>query len=261
MRKRTPALLLAGAALVWAGPAAAEKVPVTLSGSPASMVRQNSVAKDADYTFLRTAGQIAEYTEKGRLVPVESTSDVLVVDGVSHPVARPEMAMFIRRLGEQYRAGCGERLVVTSLTRAADSQPSNSHALSVHPTGMAADFRISENAACRAWLEGTLLKLESDELLDVTRERHPPHYHVAVFPEAYSAHVEAQLAREMEAAPAPVAEAPKTAPASLPAAAVRTLLAQPAPQPAEAPTPPWALAVAGTLVLAVALLMRRRAAR
>ncbi|MDQ3606139.1 MAG: hypothetical protein M3418_08165, partial [Gemmatimonadota bacterium] len=69
------------------------------------------------------------------------------------------------------------------------AQPGNSHRLSVHPTGMAVDLRISNSAACRAWLESVLLSLESKGLLDVTREQRPPHYHIAVFPEPYRAHI------------------------------------------------------------------------
>src|SRR5690606_4402484 len=105
-----------------------------------------------------------------------------------------------------------EKLVVTSLTRPASSQPRNSHALSVHPTGMAVDLRISQRAASREWLENTLLSLEADGLLDVTRERNPPHYHVALFPEAYMAHVERLLERERLAEPPPQPEPMPPAP-------------------------------------------------
>jgi LysM repeat protein len=46
---------------------------------------------------------------------------------------------------------------------------------------MAVDLRIPPTQKCRAWLESTLLSLEKQHAVDVTRERHPPHYHVAVF--------------------------------------------------------------------------------
>jgi hypothetical protein len=106
------------------------------------------------------------------------------------------MKIFLERLGEQYVEGCGERLVVTSLVRPTSEQPRNSHPLSVHPAGMAADLRVSSNGACREWLESTLLALESRSLLDVTREHHPPHYHVALFTEAYREYVQPLLARD-----------------------------------------------------------------
>jgi hypothetical protein len=106
------------------------------------------------------------------------------------------MKIFLERLGNQYRDSCGEPLVVTSLVRPTSEQPRNSHPLSVHPAGMAADLRISARQNCRAWLESTLLALEARELLDVTRERNPPHYHIALFPDRYLAYIQPMLARD-----------------------------------------------------------------
>lgn len=181
-------------------PLAAER-SVTLRGSSASMLRQNLVAKELDYTFLRTGAQVRDFAERGYLVPVEGDENFELAN-VSFPYARAELGVFIARLAAQYREGCGEKLVVTSLTRPKSSQPSNAHQLSVHPAGMAVDLRISERSACREWLESTLLALEAQDLLDVTRERNPPHYHVAVFPDAYAAHV-ARLAAADPARGAP----------------------------------------------------------
>ena len=173
-----------------------------LRGSPASMERQHAVAQELDYSFLRTPGEVREFVGEGRLVRIEGNEDYEVSKGVSYPYARPELRTFVERLGAQYREACGERLVVTSLTRPLSSQPVNAHPLSVHPAGMAADFRISPAATCREWLEQALLSLERDELLDVTRERNPPHYHVAVFPVAYMEYV----ARQEKAAAATAEE-------------------------------------------------------
>ncbi|HJX27275.1 MAG TPA: LysM peptidoglycan-binding domain-containing protein, partial [Thermoanaerobaculia bacterium] len=58
-----------------------------------------------------------------------------------------------------------------------------------HPTGMAADLRISNRPACRAWIEKTLLVLEDEGVVEATRERHPPHYHVTLFPKPYMRYV------------------------------------------------------------------------
>jgi hypothetical protein len=171
-------------------------VGVTLRGSRASMLRQNQVAQKNDYTFLRTSEQVREFVEKGYLVPIESNADYEVDDGVSFPFARPEMRTFIERLSAQHREGCGEKLVVTSLTRPQTGQPWNSHPLSVHPTGMAVDLRVNDTPACVRWLENTLLSLEKKGLLDVTRERRPPHFHVALFTGAYRAYVEPMIAAE-----------------------------------------------------------------
>jgi hypothetical protein len=172
----------------------------SLRGSPASMERQHEVAQEQDYSFLRTPAEVLELREEGGLVAIPGNADYELAR-VSYPFARPEVKLFIERLAGQYRAGCGEALVVTSLTRPLSSQPRNAHALSVHPAGMAVDFRIPREPECREWLEGALLSLEGQELLDVTRERSPAHYHVAVFPAAYMAYV----AKLEEAAAAAVA--------------------------------------------------------
>lgn len=202
----TAALLVLGTSAAYA------EVPVTLRGSPASMVRQNEVARKHDYTFVQTPAQLRELERDGVLLRLEGNEDYEVADFVSYPVARAELKLFVERLSAQYREATGEKLVVTSLTRPASSQPRNSHALSVHPTGMAVDLRISQRAASREWLENTLLSLEADGLLDVTRERNPPHYHVALFPEAYMAHVERLLERERLSEPPPQPEPMPPAP-------------------------------------------------
>ncbi|HEX2187732.1 MAG TPA: DUF5715 family protein, partial [Longimicrobiaceae bacterium] len=204
-----PATLLFALFAALAVPARADD-GATLRGSPGSMVRQHQVAEESDFTFLRTAGQVKDFVDRGYLVPVEADAAYSVAAGVSFPYARPEMLTFLERLGTQHREGCGERLVVTSLTRPLANQPGNAHRLSVHPTGMAVDFRVSQSAKCRAWLEGTLLSLEGRGVLDVTRERNPPHYHVALFTGEYAAHVERLKADSAAQAAAPRAA---TAPA------------------------------------------------
>ena len=164
---------------------AASALAQSLSGSKSSMVRQNRQANQHDYTFLRTSSQVRDFVRQGRLVRLSGNSNYRVVD-VSFPYARPEVKTFVERLGSQYRGACREPLVVTSLTRPATRQPRNASPLSVHPTGMAADLRASSRPACRAFLEKTLLTLESRGVLEATRERHPPHYHVSLYPKQYA---------------------------------------------------------------------------
>ena len=200
-------LTIFSAALAALMPMSAAADDAELRGSPTSMVRQHSIAEANDFTFLRTASQIESFVERGYLVPIESNADFEVLRSVSHPYARPALRTFIERLGAQHRAACGERLVVTSLTRPTTGQPRNSHPLSVHPTGMAVDLRVLPNATCRSWLENTLLEMEATGLLDVTRERRPPHYHVAVFPDAYAEYVAPLIARDSALAAAALAQA------------------------------------------------------
>lgn len=170
-----------------AAPAAGQ----SLRGSRVSMDRQNAQARAHDYTFLANSGQVYRFVEKGYLVPIRGNRDYVVKRGVPFPYARPEVELFLERLGAQYRAACGERLVVTSLTRPRDRQPRNASARSVHPTGMAMDLRVSQNARCRSWIESTFMALEARGLLDANREYHPPHYHVALFSRPYARYVAA----------------------------------------------------------------------
>ena len=121
-------------------------------------------------------------------MPVGGNRDYTLKD-VSFPFARPAAKLFIERLAGQYRRACGERLVVTSLTRPRSHQPRNASDRSVHPTGMALDLRRPQGT-CREWLERTLLYLEGQAVLEATAERSPPHYHVAVFPGQYAAYVD-----------------------------------------------------------------------
>ena len=160
----------------------------SLRGSSESLAIQARAARQHDYTYLRTSSRVKDFAAAGLLVELAGNRDYTLAD-VSFPYARAEVRTFVERLGRQYRAACGERLVVTSLTRPKSRQPYNASHLSVHPTGMAVDLRQSRRAACRAWLEDTLLALERRDLLEATRERWPAHYHVALFPAPYRRYV------------------------------------------------------------------------
>ena len=170
----------------------------SLRGSPASLDRQNQQARAHNFTYLETAADVHQFVAAGYLVPVEPNENLRVLSSVSFPYARPASRLFLERLSQQYRAACGERLVVTSLTRPHSHQPPNASSRSVHPTGMAIDLRVSQNAQCRSWLESTLLSLEAQGVLEAIREYHPPHYHLTVFPDPYRDHV-ARVAGEEEA--------------------------------------------------------------
>lgn len=167
-----------------AAPVSAD-VPVSLKGSLAAMERQHGVALELGFPFVRTPWELDQLLERGALVQLEGNDDYGFRAGVSALEARPEMRTFIEYLSADYRAACDEQLVVTSLTRPTTRQPPNAHRLSVHPAGIAVDLRVSKRAECRQWLEDTLLAMEGKGLVDVTRERYPPHYHVALFPDAY----------------------------------------------------------------------------
>jgi hypothetical protein len=167
----------------------AAKAAGGLRGSPSSMETQHEVAVDEKLTFLARPDDVSEIVAEGGLVEVDGNSDYSL-SGVSYPYARPEVKLFIERISAQHMKEIGSRLVVTSLTRPSALQPRNAHELSVHPAGMAVDFRVPADTRSRTWLEKALLGLENAHVLDVTRERFPPHYHVAVFPAEYLAYAE-----------------------------------------------------------------------
>jgi hypothetical protein len=169
----------------------------SLRGSSASLDRQNIQARRHDFTYIDTGARVRYFAEQGWLVRVRPDRN-FTLHAVSFPYARPELALFIERLASQYRAACGEQLVVTSLTRPTTRQPRNASSRSVHPTGMAVDLRYSRNRSCRAWLERVLLSLEGSGVLEATRERYPPHYHVALFPQPYESYVTRITSREAQ---------------------------------------------------------------
>lgn len=160
----------------------------SLRGSSYSLTVQNRAAREHNFSYLRTAAEIRRFVDNGYLVEVPG-NEHYVLGVVSYPYARPEVKLFIERLAVQYRAACGERLVITSLVRPAGRQPHNASSRSVHPTGMAVDIRRSRSRLCQTWIEDTLLGLERSDVLEATLERRPPHYHVAIFPRPYSAYV------------------------------------------------------------------------
>ena len=191
-----------------------------LSGSPSSMVHQHQIAVEEDYSFLRTPRDVQTLASAGKLVQVTDGKD-LVLSKVSYPYTRPEVRDFIERFAARYHAATGSRLVVTSLTRPVSSQPRNAHKLSVHPAGMAVDLRVPVDSAQRAFLERSLLDLERDGVLDVTRERSPAHYHIAVFADGFARHAAredslaaidmARVAARRDSAAAAIASAPAPA--------------------------------------------------
>jgi len=182
MKRSALAVLLASAVVsVLSRPAVAS----TLHGSHASMVHQHAIAVRLDYSFVRTPAQLKALVADSALVRVRENGD-LELSNVSYPFTRPAVRDFVDWLAAEYRDATGSPLVVTSLTRPASLQPKNASPLSVHPAGMAVDLRIPAKTAALDWLEHTLLSLEQAGVVDVTREHHPPHLHVAVFPEQFT---------------------------------------------------------------------------
>lgn len=208
----TALLLLILAATLPVAPAQA----ASLRGTKSAMNRQYAVARVNGTAFARTAADVYRYVDLGTLVRVAGNTD-FELDKVSYPFCLPETKAFIERLAADYRASTGEKLVITSLTRPTSAQPRNASDLSVHPAGMALDIRRSNSGAAQRWLERELLALEGRGLIDATKERRPPHYHVAVFPSP-----QPELLAQADESLAGLATTPTSvAPAKAPAAAVK----------------------------------------
>lgn len=145
-------------------------------------------AKSEGLRFYVTGASVRAAAKSGKLVPLTSSANVQVDDDVHYPYVRPMTRTFVSRLAAQYRAACGERLVVTSGVRPMKRQPVNSSPRSVHPTGMAIDLRRPDGR-CLTWLRRTLLTLEEQGVIEATEEHNPVHFHVAVFPSKYRDYV------------------------------------------------------------------------
>ena len=172
----------------------------SLTPSRPGLLRQVRAARDHGFPYAQNDADVRAMLERGALVRINGDANHVVKWGVSQPYARPEVELFLERLAAQYRGACGKRLVVTSLVRPKSRQPRNASELSVHPTGMAMDLRVSEYASCRRWLEGALVGLESRGVLEAARERYPPHYHVVLFPDAYLDYVAKKTGPQVAAA-------------------------------------------------------------
>jgi hypothetical protein len=185
----------------------------TLQGSRASVDRIHRQAVDQRLQFFSNSGEVRRAAEHGRLVRLHGNADYELAS-VSYPYLLPEAHTFITRLASQYRAACGEKLVVTSATRPRTVRLANSVDKTVHPTGMAVDLRRSSNPRCLRWLRETLVALERRGVLEAVEERRPPHFHVAVFPRQYAQYVRQQGGTEVRLASAPRAAETRAAAAS-----------------------------------------------
>ena len=131
-----------------------------------------------DLGFLRTSRGVYEAVKDGELVMISITMDMTLED-VSYPFVLPKTKDVLNAFAKKYRASCGERLVVTSASRPRVEQPRNASLKSVHPSGMAIDFR-RPTGMCLAWMRTELVALERQGVLEATEERRPVHFHVAV---------------------------------------------------------------------------------
>ena len=169
--------MLAAAGSVALAPAIARAQ--TLRGSNASVDLMYAKAHARGLEFFRTPEEIQQAASNGKLKMISVSADI-ELDEAKFPYVLPNTLKFADSLAAKYRAACGERLVVTSGTRPLDKQPRNASPKSVHPTGMAIDFRKPRTGPCLKWLRKNLVALEDRGVIEATEERRPPHFHVAV---------------------------------------------------------------------------------
>lgn len=165
-----------------------------------------------DLDFYKTSKGIYESVRDSELVMLSITSD-MTMDDVTYPFVLPRTRDVVNVFAKKYREACGERLVVTSAARPRSEQPRNASPQSVHPTGMAVDFR-KPAGNCLIFLRNELILLERQGVLEATEERHPVHFHVAVLQRGRFAPAAPAIATAMTAsAPAPSAPSTSVAPA------------------------------------------------
>lgn len=155
----------------------------TLHGSPTSVDLMYTSARTEDLEFFNTPQDIYRAAMQGALSLISVTQD-LELDEAAFPFVLPNTKRFADSLAHEYHTACGERIVVTSGARPLDDQPRNASPKSVHPTGMAVDFRKPRTPACLTWLRASLIALEDRHVIEATEERHPAHFHVAVLRQA-----------------------------------------------------------------------------
>lgn len=150
----------------------------SLRGSRASVQKMYTRAVLNDLDFFSTSKGIYESVRDGELVMISITMD-LTLDKVSYPFVLPRTRDVLNVFAKKYHDACGERLTVTSAARPRREQPRNASPQSVHPTGMAVDFR-RPSGNCLTFMRNELVLLERQGILEATEERHPVHFHVAV---------------------------------------------------------------------------------
>src|SRR5689334_20311639 len=173
-----PTLLVGLSTLPLVAPRAAAQ---SLRGSAASVDLMYERAQESDLSFYSTPAEVRSAVDAGVLVAVPMDNDVAIARGVKHPYVLRSTRDWLEGFAERYHSRCGSALVVTSGARSITEQPRNGSTKSVHPTGMAVDLR-RPTGSCLRWLRTALLDEERAGVVEATEERHPRHFHVAVFP-------------------------------------------------------------------------------
>lgn len=153
----------------------------SLRGSKATVEKMYWFAQSNRLQFHRTAESVQAAAGAGRLVELpEIGRGYELAGGVGWPYVTRETKQFLETFAPQVERACGAPLIVTSATRPTSRQPRNANARSVHPAGVALDFRRPPRGPCQEWMRKALLELERRGYIEAIEERHPVHFHIAV---------------------------------------------------------------------------------
>ncbi|MCY7380826.1 MAG: LysM peptidoglycan-binding domain-containing protein [Gemmatimonadaceae bacterium] len=184
VRRAAGRLLVAATLLAVAAPSAmaqrAGRQPEALRGSRASVEKMYDFARRHRYAFYLTPSTLDDAIASGKLVPLIGDENYELARGVAFSYATLEVREFVTQFARQYVAACGVPLTVTSAARPMSRQPRNANPHSVHPTGIAVDFRRPYPGPCLTWVRSALAQLEARGFVEATEEHHPVHLHLAV---------------------------------------------------------------------------------
>lgn len=203
-------------------PQGGSQEPTALHGSKESVEKMYSFAVSHRMPFYLTPTNVDKAIADGRLVALTGDSAYELTRGVGFSYATREVKQFVLAFAPQYLAACGVPLTVTSAARPMSNQPHNANPHSVHPTGIAVDFRRPPPGPCLTWVRGALAALETRGVVEATEEHHPIHLHVAVLVQPGAKLLLPNLVHTVVARQVPVAPA---APATVVASAGEVSLA------------------------------------
>lgn len=153
----------------------------SLRGSKATVEKMYWFAQSNRLQFHRTGESVRTAVNAGRLYELpEIGRGYELAGGVGWPYVTRETRQFLESFAPQVERACGAPLIVTSATRPSSRQPRNANARSVHPAGVALDFRRPYPGPCLEWMRKALLELERRGYIEAIEERFPVHFHVAV---------------------------------------------------------------------------------
>lgn len=155
-------------------------VPGELRGTRESVEKMYRFASGNRMPFYLTATNLEHAVAANRLVPLTGDATYELARGVGFSYATREARDFVLAFAPQYLKACGTPLTVTSAARPSSRQPRNASKHSVHPTGIAVDFRRPYRGPCLTWMRSALATLENDGIIEATEERRPAHMHLAV---------------------------------------------------------------------------------